>query len=247
MTRTTIARTALLAITTVVARLRRRRPPRPARPRPPRRRPRRPPPRPRQRAPRPPPSRRRPPARRTNGTDRAARQGLCGDAARRMAELPVDPAALQEIANALGTTSRDRPVAASGRSTRARPPRSRSGPSTWATPRQGRATPSRSSRSRPRTSPCRSSNLAVKGQISASSADRRRDRDEAVTLPVGEALRLTYTLTVPNAAGGRSSRPSQVMYWIQTAPSARSSVTGTGPDAAKDAELQAIVESIEEV
>ena len=48
---------------------------------------------------------------------------------------------------------------------------------------------------------------------------------------------------MPNAAGDEI-KTSQALYWIQT-DKRTIVVTGTGPDAAKDAELQAIVESIE--
>ena len=91
---------------------------------------------------------------------------------------------------------------------------------------------------------------AVAGRVGGEGPDRRDRRhgdivSETVTLPAGEALRLTYTLTVPNAAGD-DVKTSQALYWIQT-DKRTIVVTGTGPDAAKDAELQAIVESIEAV
>jgi hypothetical protein len=84
---------------------------------------------------------------------------------------------------------------------------------------------------------------AVKGQITAIGGSDIVAK--TVTLPAGEALRLTYTLTVTTGAG-TDVKTSQVLYWIQT-DKRTIVVTGTGPNAAKDAELQAIVESIEAV
>ena len=82
----------------------------------------------------------------------------------------------------------------------------------------------------------------MKGQITRDRRQRHRHGDRRPSR-AGEALRLTYTLTVQNAAGDEI-KTSQALYWIQT-DKRTIVVTGTGPDADKDAELQAIVESIE--
>jgi hypothetical protein len=84
---------------------------------------------------------------------------------------------------------------------------------------------------------------AMKGQITA--VGGTDVKSETVTLPAGEALRLTYTLAASTAAGEEFTT-TQDLYWIQT-DKGTIVVTGTGPDAAKDAELRAIVESIEAI
>jgi hypothetical protein len=85
---------------------------------------------------------------------------------------------------------------------------------------------------------------AVKGQISAISGTGEIV-SETVTLPAGEAVRLTYPLTV-TAANGASVKTSQSLWWIQ-GDNRTIVITGTGPTAAKDADLKAIAESIEEI
>jgi hypothetical protein len=153
--------------------------------------------------------------------------------------FPVDPAALQKMADAVGTKS------GIGQSLqRAIDSGQTAALSFWAFDMSD-ATPG-SRNVTVLTQPAANIPLslvesAVKGQISAIGGSDIVT--ETVTLPAGEALRLTYTLTVPNAAGDQV-QTSQALYWIQT-DKRTIVVTGTGPDAAKDAELQAIVESIE--
>ena len=153
--------------------------------------------------------------------------------------FPVDPAALQKMADAVGTKS------GIGQSLqRAIDSGQTAALSFWAFDMSD-ATPG-SRNVTVLTQPAANIPLslvesAVKGQISAIGGSDIVT--ETVTLPAGEALRLTYTLTVPNAAGDQI-QTSQALYWIQT-DKRTIVVTGTGPDAAKDAELQAIIESIE--
>jgi hypothetical protein len=156
--------------------------------------------------------------------------------------FPVDPAALQEIADALGSKS------GIGQSLqRAIDTGQTAALSFWAFDMSDAAPGSRNVTviTQPAANiPLSLVESAVKGQIAAIGGVGKIE-SETVTLPVGEALRLTYSLTVQNAAGD-DVKTSQAMYWIQ-APKRTIVVTGTGPNAAKDAELQAIVESIEEV
>ncbi len=153
--------------------------------------------------------------------------------------FPVDPAALQKMADAVGTKS------GIGQSLqRAIDTGQTAALSFWAFDMSD-ATPG-SRNVTVLTQPAANIPLslvesAVKGQISAIGGSDIVT--ETVTLPAGEALRLTYTLTVPNAAGDQI-QTSQALYWIQT-DKRTIVVTGTGPDAAKDPELQAIVDSIE--
>lgn len=153
--------------------------------------------------------------------------------------FPVDPVALQKMADAVGTTS---PIGQSLQ--RAIDTGQTAALSFWAFDMSD-ATPG-SRNVTVLTQPAANIPLslvesAVKGQIA--SIGGSDIETETVTLPAGEALRLTYTLTVQNAAGDEI-KTSQALYWIQT-DKRTIVVTGTGPDAAKDAELQAIVESIE--
>ena len=153
--------------------------------------------------------------------------------------FPVDPVALQKMADAVGTKS------AIGQSLqRAIDTGQTAALSFWAFDMGDAAPGSRNVTvlTQPAANiPLSLVESAVKGQIAAIGGSDIVT--ETVTLPAGEALRLTYTLTVPTAAGDEV-KTSQALYWIQT-DKRTIVVTGTGPDAAKDAELQAIVESIE--
>ena len=153
--------------------------------------------------------------------------------------FPVDPVALQKMADAVGTKS------AIGQSLqRAIDTGQTAALSFWAFDMSDAAPGSRNVTvlTQPAANiPLSLVESAVKGQIA--SIGGSDIETETVTLPAGEALRLTYTLTVSNAAGDEI-KTSQALYWIQT-DKRTIVVTGTGPDAAKDAELQAIVESIE--
>ena len=85
---------------------------------------------------------------------------------------------------------------------------------------------------------------AVKGQIAAIDGVGEIS-SETVTLPAGEALRLTYSVTATNAAG-KPIETTQVLYWIET-DKHTFVVTGTGPDAGNDADFKAIAASLEAI
>jgi hypothetical protein len=153
--------------------------------------------------------------------------------------FPVDPVALQKMADALGTKS------GIGQSLqRAIDTGQTAALSFWAFDMEDAAPGSRNVTvltQPPANIPLSLVESAVKGQITAIGGSDIVA--ETVTLPAGDALRLTYTLTVPTPAG-TDVKTSQTMYWIQ-APKRTIVITGTGQNAAKDAELKAIVESIE--
>ncbi len=156
--------------------------------------------------------------------------------------FPVDPVALQKMADALGTKT------GIGESLqRAIDAGQTAALSFWAFDMGDAAPGSRNVTviTQPAANiPMSLVESALKGQISAIGGVGKID-SQTVTLPAGEALRLTYTLTVPTAAG-KDIQTSQAMYWIQ-GDKRTIIITGTGPNAAKDAELQAIVESIEAI
>jgi hypothetical protein len=156
--------------------------------------------------------------------------------------FPVDPVALQKMADALGTKT------GIGQSLqRAIDTGQTAALSFWAFDMADAAPGSRNVTvlTQPAANiPLSLVESAVKGQIAAIGGVGEIE-SKTVTLPAGEALRLTYTLTVPNAAGDEI-KTSQALYWIQT-DKRTIVITGTGPDAATDAELQAIVESIEAI